>query len=419
MPNTNQKSPPRGQPKRPFSRPILYITSVNIEGLSSNKDNLLEEMCIKNECDILVLQETHRDEHSNRPNLKNMKLVIERPHNKYGSAILTKPNLKIISTAKTEINDIEILTIELEHCTVTSIYKPPNADFQFTEPANFRNKKHHIVIGDFNCHSTSWGYNRTDKNGEELETWIDQNDFRLVHDTKLPSSFNSGRWRKGSNPDNIFVSSSLFQQCRKIVEDHIPHSQHRGISCQITAVINADLQPFKRRFNFKKAKWDSFTGDLDESIKNLEPSIKSYDTFIEIVKKVSRRHIPRGCTTEYVSGLNEDSKSILKEYQDLFDSDPFSEDTITAGERLMHALSTSRKDKWCDLLANMDMKQNSRRAWKLVKNLSNDPTKSSTTQCNITNNQIAHQLLLNGKTTTKKKKMKIIRDLESENDMMK
>lgn len=120
-----------------------------------------------------------------------------------------------------------------------------------------------------------------------------------------------------------------------------------------------------------------------------------------------------------MSGLNEDSKSILKEYQDLFDSDPFSEDTITAGERLMLALSTSRKDKWCDLLANMDMKQNSRRAWKLVKNLSNDPTKSSTIQCNITSNQIAHQLLLNGKTTTKKKKMKIIRDLESENDMMK
>lgn len=67
----------------------------------------------------------------------------------------------------------------------------------------------------------------------------------------------------------------------------------------------------------------------------------------------------------------------------------------------------------------MDTKQNSRRAWKLVKNLSNDPTKSSTILCNITSNQTAHLLLLNGKTTTKKKKMKIIRDLESENDMMK
>lgn len=331
MPNNNQRSPSTGQPKKSFSRPTLYVSSVNIEGLSSNKENLLEEMCINNNCDVLVIQETHRDESSRRPNLRNMKLVLERPHPKYGSAIFTKPNLNIVSVDKTEDNNVEILTIELDKCAITSIYKPPNVDFQFKEPNNFRRNKHHILIGDFNCHSSNWGYTNTDKNGEALENWIDQNDFKLIHDPKLPCSFNSGRWRRGTNPDNIFVSTSLQQQCHKIVEDNIPHSQHRGISCLITPIINKELHPFKRRFNFKKAKWEVFAKDLDEHISNLEPSIENYDTFINITKKMSRRHIPRGCRTVYVSGLNDDTKDILKEYEDHFNSDPFSEDTIATG----------------------------------------------------------------------------------------
>lgn len=64
------------------------------------------------------------------------------------------------------------------------------------------------------------------------------------------------------------------------------------------------------------------------------------------------------------------------------------------------------------------MKHNSRRAWKLVKNLSNDPSKPTSIQCNVTANQIAHQLLLNGKTTTKKKRMKITRNIATETSLM-
>lgn len=80
-------SNPTRIPKRPFSRPTvntvnieephsskptLIVNTVNIEGLSSNKETLLGNMCNDTNCDILVIQETHRGSNSNRPNITGM-----------------------------------------------------------------------------------------------------------------------------------------------------------------------------------------------------------------------------------------------------------------------------------------------------------------------------------------------------------
>lgn len=348
--------------KRPLSRPPLVTTSCNIEGLSVNKQILLSDMCNRNKCDILVLQETHRGPNSHRPKIHGMKLVVERPHEQYGSAIFVRPDIDVRSCALTCVEDVEILTIELQSCTVTSVYKPPNTAFKFHEPDNFRNQNVNIVLGDFNCHSTAWGYNETNDDGEKLENWVDQVNLKLIHDPKLPASFNSGRWRRGYNPDNIFVSDRIAQQTVKQVEEPIPKSQHRAITCYITAAIRPNTVPFKRRFNFKKANWELFTRDLDQEISKIKPEIQSYGAFTELVGKISRQHLPRGCRTQYITGLNNISKEALDKYEELFNEDPFSEDTIQAGEDLLLSISESRKEKWCNLLQETDMKHNSRKA---------------------------------------------------------
>ena len=43
----------------------------------------------------MCLQETHRPTHLTRPKIAGMSLVAERPHNKYGSAILIRDDLKV------------------------------------------------------------------------------------------------------------------------------------------------------------------------------------------------------------------------------------------------------------------------------------------------------------------------------------
>lgn len=120
-------------------------TSINIEGLPKDKEAILSEICKENE--------THRGITRNRPKVDGMKLVTERQHDRYGSAIFVKPNLIVKSTLLTQENDIEILTIELTYCTITSVYN--GIKFKFVEPLNYRHRIQ-IVKGDFNCRNTAW-----------------------------------------------------------------------------------------------------------------------------------------------------------------------------------------------------------------------------------------------------------------------
>ena len=120
-----------------------------------------------------------------------MVIVTERPHRQYGSAIFVNANPVIEATSVSDDDNIEILTVELSNVVITSVYKPPTTNFKFPQAVPRIHNKPQIIIGDFNSHSTIWGYRDTNKDGEAVEEWIDINQLRLVHDTKLPSSFHS------------------------------------------------------------------------------------------------------------------------------------------------------------------------------------------------------------------------------------
>lgn len=166
-----------------------------------------------------------------------MKLVAEIPHEKHGSTIFTKLMLEIKSLDVTHFEGIEILTIELAKCTVTSVYKPPNVPFTFHDPDNFSNSRTKIIIDDFNSHHTEWGYENTNDDREWVEQWADGNQLSIIHDSKLPPFFNRARWKRGYNPDLIMVIENIRQQCVKTVAKPILPSQHHPIVSSINAVI--------------------------------------------------------------------------------------------------------------------------------------------------------------------------------------
>ena len=100
-------------------------------------------------------------------------------------------------------------------------------------------------------------------------------------------------------------------------------------------VIVPQPTPFRRRFNLRKAKWDDFSTDFDEAIEEVEPIPENYDRFIGLIRVVSRRHIPRGCRTNYIPGLTEESQSLYEAYNKQYTSNPFAEGNLETGNKLI------------------------------------------------------------------------------------
>ena len=265
-----------------------------------------------------------------------------------------------------------------------------------------------MVIGDFNSQSTTWGYNNTDENGDLVEEWSDAHHLSVMHDPRLPCSFNSSRWKRGYNPDLSFVSNNIASLSSKAILEPISHTQHRPIAILITAAVTPTPTPFRRRFNFKKANWKAFSTDLDTRICDIDPSPENYDRCVKVVHATARKHIPRGCRKNYVPGLTTDLAEQYNEYTQLYEQDTFAAATITAGDKLSQALTVEQRKTWQTLIENTDMTHNSKKAWSLIKKLSNDPRKADQ-HVNVTPNQVAHQLILNGKVPNRQRQSKIKR----------
>ena len=102
-------------------------------------------------------------------------------------------------------NNVEIIQAQLNKLTVTSVYKPPNE--QFNIGSNLASTPMNVVIGDFNSHGVEWGYRSTDENGRLVEQWSETNQLSLVHDAKHPF-----------NEDTVRVGDALL--------DEISEAQH-------------------------------------------------------------------------------------------------------------------------------------------------------------------------------------------------
>ena len=214
----------------------------------------------------------------------------------------------------------------------------------------------------------------TDNDGEAVELWAESNNLSLIHNAKLPKSFNSAIWKKGYNPDLIFASSNISNMCEKSVLDPIAHTQHRPICVSVNPVIVVQSTIFRRCFNLKKADWEGFSADLDSNIEEVDAIPENYERFVEMLRVASRKHIPRGCRSNYIPGLTDESKSLYEAYKKQYSIDPFGKMTIDTENTLIDKMKDEKKKSWEEVITSTDLKHNSRRAEQTIRKLSNDPT---------------------------------------------
>ena len=275
-----------------------------------------------------------------------------------------------------------------------------------------------VVIACVSKKHTDPPITNTDIEGEAVAQWADSCDLTLIHDAKLPKSFNSARWKKGYNPDLIFASESIANTCKKSDMDPIPHTQQRPICVSVQPIVVPQPTPFLRRFHFRKADWNGYSTELDNSIEDVEPIPSKYNSFVENVRVASRRHIPRGCRTDYVQGLTDESKNLYEAYKQQYTSNPFDNRTMESGNLLLDKMIEEKRNIWEEVITSTNMTHNSRKAWKTINKLSNDPT-SSKPPCLVTANQVAHQLLVNGRGTMPSKPKRPVLPPATERDTSK
>ena len=169
-----------------------------------------------------------------------------------------------------------------------------------------------------------------------------------------------------------------------------PKTQHRPIAIKIKAAVSPQEVPFGRRYNLKKADWEGFSKSVDMGITDIVPSLDNYGSFVDLIKKTSRRDIPR---TRYICGLTDDSKELYEDYNMQFENDPFNSETTETGNRVSDEIVGAQQKKWQTLIESTDLYT---AAVETINKMSKDYAQPQQ-QCKVTADQVAHQLLLNGK----------------------
>ena len=90
--------------------------------------------------------------------------------------------------------------------------------------------------------------------------------------------------------------------------------------------------------------------------------------------------------------------SLYEAYKCKYSSSTFDDGTIESGNTLIDKMTEEKRKRWAEVITSTNMTHNSRKAWKTIRKLSNDPT-TPNPPCLVSANQVSHRLLVIGRGT--------------------
>nr|CDS31313.1 hypothetical protein HmN_000971500 [Hymenolepis microstoma] len=137
-----------------------------------------------------------------------------------------------------------------DHFKIYAVYGPPQNRPNF-DLLNISNKS--IVFGDFNVHSTRWGYKRRNTAGKQIGDILNSSHLELIYSHDEPATYLHYNGTR-TTPDLLLILIDICELTqRRIIGD--PGSGHKPVIASIT--INSKFMalkmPTKVLWKFKKA----------------------------------------------------------------------------------------------------------------------------------------------------------------------
>ena len=364
------------------SQTTLKVMQWNAEGLMRKKTEL-EHIMNKDNIDICCIQETHlqKDMTFKARGYQCFRTDRGGDRRKGGIITLIKSNINAYMSSSSndgaEQHTITVNTLKRDIILV-NYYCPNNVNLALhnihVRDSNF------IIMGDFNSHSQSWGYDHIDARGEEIEAWQDDKNLALINQPYDTPTFYSRCWHTTSTPDIALCTEDLHSITMRKVGDQLGGSDHRPAYLTLEArTVQASTLP---RWNYKKANWSLYR----HRTSILTNSIQVYDRDINIVIKefnnyvlqAAKECIPKGARKDYKPYWNEDLNNKHNELttaRNLADVAPSIENNTAlkqANAKFIKTRNEARRSSWMKKTASLNMETDSNKLWRLTKQLNDE-----------------------------------------------
>ena len=373
-----------GQTEKP-----LVVMQWNAEGVFHKEDEL-QHLLLNKDIDICCIQETHLKEGKNfkiRGYQKPFRL--DRPdRHKGGVLTLVRNNLHAIEVS-THLDGAEYQYLKVrsksKEVNLVNYYCPNDRPLSLSSIdvplSSF------LMVGDFNSHSQSWGYDHADARGEELEDWQDDNHLILVNDVDDPPTFFHRGWRKCSTPDLAFCSEDIHRGIKREVGTQLGGSDHKPVFITMESnVIPIDSpQP---RWNYKKAMWSLFSIRANELTKDIRVQGRNENTVVKEwtqgILKAAKETIPRGARRDYKPFWSDELQVLeddLNEAREKAEKDASEASTIQLQQAKAKFLKTkleAKRKSWREKTSSLNLEKDGKALWKLTKSLNEEDSRGST-----------------------------------------
>ena len=367
----------------------LNILQWNAEGIYNKKIAFTERLHAE-DIDVACIQETHLNP-NHRFIVRGYQTFRMDRVGRHKGGVLTLVRNSIPATEidvntdqQAEIHGVKI-TIENTVITIYNLYCPADKELSLqllnTLPENC------IVLGDFNSHSTLWGYQTTDRRGDEVEDWQIENHLVLLNDPEDPPTFFSRRWISTSTPDLAFATDDLSSKTSRNVQCQLAGSDHRPVKLAISLRYKPHPAKTFPRWNYKKADWNKFSELTDNFTESLETTGNNINkiaaNFNQSILNAAKETIPRGARKNYKPYWTEELQDLEEEIsktRDDVESNPTVENNIAhkaCSAKYKKTYIQAARKSWREKTESLNMENDGNKLWKLAKALNNEDTRNA------------------------------------------